>query len=195
MATIPNVKRFRPFCPTCNDNFTLMVVLPKDTDVMLIWPTRLRVMTIKHLRTPNSRRIKFASVSRNRRKLSNSASFFVFKNFSQKARWLPGLYSLGLLSPVNSHNSPSTRACPGAVATCSPSGWSAGSNHLQCLSRSQSHIRIDIARQSISGPARPSRFGLRQAPDKEPVSDRGWLSSLPAINPVCTSSRRANSVR
>ena len=30
---IPNVKRFRPFCPTCNDNFTLMVVLPKDMDV------------------------------------------------------------------------------------------------------------------------------------------------------------------
>lgn len=30
---IPNVKRFRPFCPTCNDNFTLMAVLPKDTDV------------------------------------------------------------------------------------------------------------------------------------------------------------------
>ncbi len=33
MATIPNVKRFRPFCPTCNDHFTLMVVLPKDADV------------------------------------------------------------------------------------------------------------------------------------------------------------------
>lgn len=30
---IPNVKRFRPFCPTCNDNFTLMAVLPKDADV------------------------------------------------------------------------------------------------------------------------------------------------------------------
>jgi hypothetical protein len=30
---IPNVKRFRPFCPTCNDNFTLMAVLPKETDV------------------------------------------------------------------------------------------------------------------------------------------------------------------
>jgi hypothetical protein len=30
---IPNVKRFRPFCPTCNDYFTLMSVLPKDTDV------------------------------------------------------------------------------------------------------------------------------------------------------------------
>jgi hypothetical protein len=29
---IPNVKRFRPFCPTCNDYFTLMAVLPKDTD-------------------------------------------------------------------------------------------------------------------------------------------------------------------
>ncbi len=33
MATIPNVKRFRPFCPTCNDNFSLMAVLPKDTNV------------------------------------------------------------------------------------------------------------------------------------------------------------------
>ena len=30
---IPNVKRFRPFCPTCNDTFTLMAVLPSDTDV------------------------------------------------------------------------------------------------------------------------------------------------------------------
>lgn len=30
---IPNVKRFRPYCPTCNDNFTLMAVLPKDADV------------------------------------------------------------------------------------------------------------------------------------------------------------------
>jgi hypothetical protein len=30
---IPNVKRFRPFCPTCNDSFTLMAVLPPDTDV------------------------------------------------------------------------------------------------------------------------------------------------------------------
>jgi len=30
---IPNVKRFRPFCPTCNDHFTLMAVLPKDTNV------------------------------------------------------------------------------------------------------------------------------------------------------------------
>ena len=31
--SIPNVKRFRPFCPTCNENFTLMAVLPSDTDV------------------------------------------------------------------------------------------------------------------------------------------------------------------
>lgn len=30
---IPNVKRFRPYCPTCNDNFTLMAVLPKDYDI------------------------------------------------------------------------------------------------------------------------------------------------------------------
>lgn len=30
---IPNVKRFRPFCPTCNENFTLMAVLPSDADV------------------------------------------------------------------------------------------------------------------------------------------------------------------
>ncbi len=33
MATIPNVKRFRPFCPTCNDHFSLMAVLPKDANV------------------------------------------------------------------------------------------------------------------------------------------------------------------
>jgi len=30
---IPNVKRFRPFCPTCNDNFTLMAVLPNNANV------------------------------------------------------------------------------------------------------------------------------------------------------------------
>jgi hypothetical protein len=30
---IPNVKRFRPYCPTCNDNFTLMAVLPKGMDI------------------------------------------------------------------------------------------------------------------------------------------------------------------
>ena len=30
---IPNVKRFRPFCPTCNDSFTLMSVLPMGSDV------------------------------------------------------------------------------------------------------------------------------------------------------------------
>jgi hypothetical protein len=30
---IPNIKRFRPFCPTCNDNYTLMAILPKDADV------------------------------------------------------------------------------------------------------------------------------------------------------------------
>ena len=29
---IPNVKRFRPFCPECKDNFTLMAVLPKEVD-------------------------------------------------------------------------------------------------------------------------------------------------------------------
>ncbi|MFZ0593015.1 MAG: hypothetical protein WAM39_21335 [Bryobacteraceae bacterium] len=29
---IPNVKRFRPFCPVCNESFTVMVVLPKDAD-------------------------------------------------------------------------------------------------------------------------------------------------------------------
>jgi hypothetical protein len=30
---IPNVKRFRPFCPTCNESFTLMSVLPQGADV------------------------------------------------------------------------------------------------------------------------------------------------------------------
>jgi len=30
---IPNVKRFRPFCPTCNDTFTLMAVLPSNASV------------------------------------------------------------------------------------------------------------------------------------------------------------------
>jgi hypothetical protein len=33
MAAIPNIKRFRPFCPTCNEYYTLMAVLPKDADV------------------------------------------------------------------------------------------------------------------------------------------------------------------
>jgi hypothetical protein len=30
---IPNVKRFRPYCPTCNDSFTLMAVLPREANV------------------------------------------------------------------------------------------------------------------------------------------------------------------
>ncbi len=30
---IPNVKRFRPFCPECKESFTVMAVLPKDTSV------------------------------------------------------------------------------------------------------------------------------------------------------------------
>jgi hypothetical protein len=30
---IPNVTRFRPFCPVCNETFTLMAVIPKGTDV------------------------------------------------------------------------------------------------------------------------------------------------------------------
>jgi hypothetical protein len=30
---IPNVKRFRPYCPECKDNFTLMAVLPKGTNI------------------------------------------------------------------------------------------------------------------------------------------------------------------
>ena len=30
---IPNVKRFRPFCPVCNDTFTVMAVLPKEEKV------------------------------------------------------------------------------------------------------------------------------------------------------------------
>jgi hypothetical protein len=30
---IPNVKRFRPFCPECKETFTLMVVLPKGASV------------------------------------------------------------------------------------------------------------------------------------------------------------------
>ncbi len=30
---IPNVKRFRSYCPECKEAFTLMAVLPKDADV------------------------------------------------------------------------------------------------------------------------------------------------------------------
>jgi hypothetical protein len=30
---IPNVKKFRPYCPTCNATYTLMAVLPSGTDV------------------------------------------------------------------------------------------------------------------------------------------------------------------
>jgi hypothetical protein len=33
VMAIPNVKRFRPFCPTCNESFTLMSVLPQGADV------------------------------------------------------------------------------------------------------------------------------------------------------------------
>jgi hypothetical protein len=28
---IPNVRRFRPFCPVCNETYTIMAVVPKDT--------------------------------------------------------------------------------------------------------------------------------------------------------------------
>jgi hypothetical protein len=51
MATIPNVKRFRPFCPTCNEAFTLMAVLPKDANVDA-YPGRCRLpgMTTKRSR-------------------------------------------------------------------------------------------------------------------------------------------------
>jgi len=30
---IPNVKRFRPFCSECKETFTLISVLPKDSDI------------------------------------------------------------------------------------------------------------------------------------------------------------------
>ncbi len=30
---IPNVTRFRPFCPECKESFTLMAVIPKGSDV------------------------------------------------------------------------------------------------------------------------------------------------------------------
>jgi len=30
---IPNVKSFRPFCPVCNENFSLRAVLQRDADV------------------------------------------------------------------------------------------------------------------------------------------------------------------
>jgi hypothetical protein len=30
---IPNVRRFRPFCPVCNENFTLMAVIPTEADL------------------------------------------------------------------------------------------------------------------------------------------------------------------
>jgi hypothetical protein len=30
---IPNVKRFRPFCTTCNENFTVMAVIPRETNI------------------------------------------------------------------------------------------------------------------------------------------------------------------
>lgn len=33
VMAIPNVKRFRPFCPQCNETFTVMAVLPKDANV------------------------------------------------------------------------------------------------------------------------------------------------------------------
>ena len=30
---IPNVKRYRPYCPECKDSFTFMAVVPKDANV------------------------------------------------------------------------------------------------------------------------------------------------------------------
>ena len=33
MPAIPNVKRFRPYCPECKEEFTIMAVLPGGVDV------------------------------------------------------------------------------------------------------------------------------------------------------------------
>ena len=33
VMAIPNVKRFRPFCTTCKESFTVMAVLPRDTNL------------------------------------------------------------------------------------------------------------------------------------------------------------------
>ena len=33
VMAIPNVKRFRPFCTTCNESFTVMAVIPRDTNM------------------------------------------------------------------------------------------------------------------------------------------------------------------
>jgi hypothetical protein len=30
---IPNVRHFRPFCPVCNETYTIMAVIPKATNV------------------------------------------------------------------------------------------------------------------------------------------------------------------
>jgi hypothetical protein len=30
---IPNVKRFRPFCETCKESFTVMAVIPREANV------------------------------------------------------------------------------------------------------------------------------------------------------------------
>ncbi len=30
---IPNVRRFRPHCPVCNETFTVMAVVPKETSI------------------------------------------------------------------------------------------------------------------------------------------------------------------
>ncbi len=32
VMAIPNVKRFRPFCTTCNESFTVMAVIPRDAN-------------------------------------------------------------------------------------------------------------------------------------------------------------------
>ena len=69
---IPNVKRFRPFCPTCNENFTLMAVLPKDANVDQYLADAVARHDHKAFQDAKVCTSKSASASRNRRKRSNS---------------------------------------------------------------------------------------------------------------------------
>jgi len=64
VMAIPNVKRFRPFCPTCNESFTVMAVLPKATDVSKYLEDTVARHDHKAFQEPNSCTSRSASASR-----------------------------------------------------------------------------------------------------------------------------------
>jgi hypothetical protein len=79
---IPNVKRFRPFCPVCNESFTVMAVLPKDTDTNTYVKDAIARHDHKAFQEAKDKMLRSASASRSRRKQSK---FFLLSQFSEPA--------------------------------------------------------------------------------------------------------------